>query len=280
MCEKRSMKNPGLRQVSLTALSWEPEKDARLVPTYTKTLTTIAELGLVCGLALSNLPRAKALRGVPCVPAEGFSLQRVNFQEADDKENEIGLGDRGVDWLGLYIDPSTAHMRPASANLEALVSDLRSSPANLSVYLHLGRCRRAAEFLGVHPKDLVEVVWTHEAAHFVSHVGHGGLKHLDWRNFWEKDSSDNAEDIAQRACWAVFTVFKRPRLLRVMRQLSPHLSGIYKRWEYFEKRCAESKPLDIIGKLTLDVAERSERGSCRSRYSTRGDLTGLAGVDE
>ena len=255
------MKSAGLRQVSLTALSWEPEKDAQLVPSYTRTLTAIAELGLICGPTLSNLPQAKASGGVPCAPAEGFSLQRVNFEEVNDKENETGLGDCGVDWLGLYIDPSTAHMRPASASLEALLPTLRSSDTSLNVYLHLSRCRRTAAFLGMDPKDLVEVVWTHEAAHFVSHVGNGGLKHLDWTNFWEKDSSDDAEDIAQRACWAVFTVFKRPKLLRVMRQLSPHLSGVHKRWECFQRRCAESKPLDIIAKLTLDVAERSERGS-------------------
>jgi hypothetical protein len=86
----------GLGQVSLTAFSWEPDKDARLIPSYTETLTTIAELGLVCGLALSPLSRAKGY-----VPSGGFSLQSVSVQNVNDQEIKMGLGDCGVDWLGL-----------------------------------------------------------------------------------------------------------------------------------------------------------------------------------
>lgn len=130
------------------------------------------------------------------------------------------MRDLGVDWLGLYTRQSTAQMQPAFASFAPLVSTPRSSCTSLSISLYLDRCRRTAEFLRVDPKDLVEVVWTHEAAHFVSHVGKGGLNHVDCRNFWEKVSLDSAEDIAQRACWAVFTVFERPKLLSVMRKLS------------------------------------------------------------
>jgi hypothetical protein len=74
-------------------------------------------------------------------------------------------------------------MPPASASFGKLISAFGSSGTSLRIYLHLSRCRRTAEVLGVHPKDLVEVVWTHEAAHFVSHVGSGGSRAVDWKRF-------------------------------------------------------------------------------------------------
>jgi hypothetical protein len=63
-----------------------------------------------------------------------------------------------------------------------------------------------------------------------------------------------------------------------MRTLSPHLSAAYRRWECLENECADSQDgtIDIIRKLTLELAERSYRGVIIDRE----DLIDLEDLDE
>jgi len=215
-----------------------------LVPDYTSVLLTISKLAFVCGLGLSDVLEHKHSStgndsGMPYAPAEAFSMQQIAKEELDQRAIEAGLKDSGVDWLGIYVHDSDRPLR---------------------IELYLSRCWRTAKFLGVRAKDLVEAVLTHEAAHFVSHIGIGGYNHTQWEKFSDATREDK-EDVAQIACWAVFTVFERPDLIKVMRTLANHQSDIYNSWRDFEKACSPflDKPLDIIGKLTVKIANVSGR---------------------
>jgi hypothetical protein len=236
-------------QLSLTALTWEkvtnggialPSHQKLVTPSYAKALTTISELALVCGLSLSDVLRAdysgqESL--APYAPAEAFSFQTVDREELNYSIIEKGLRESGPDWLGRYY-----HGYGMPVKIE----------------LYLSRCRRAAEFLDVSTRSLVEVVWTHEAAHFVSHIGIGGYLHSNWNSF-STASSDNKEYIAQVACWGLFSVFARSELIGVMERLATHQSAKYNTWREFETKCRGKTPLDIIAELTLDVGSLSGR---------------------
>jgi hypothetical protein len=126
--------------------------------------------------------------------------------------------------------------------------------------LYLSRCWPTAKFLGVRAKDLVDVVLTHEAAHFVSHVGIGGYQHTRWSNFSGASRADK-EHVAQVACWGVFAVFERPDLVKVMRTLANHQEKIYNSWRKFEEDRPASigNPLQIVAEVTLEVAKTSGR---------------------
>jgi hypothetical protein len=215
-----------------------------LVPAYTSVLSTISKLAFVCGLGLSDVLEPKhrctgADSGMPYAPAEAFSMQQIDEEELDQRAIEVGLKESGTDWLGIYV---------------------HSSDRPLRIELYLSRCWRTAKFLGVRAKDLVDVVLTHEAAHFVSHIGIGGYNHMQWGGFSTASRADK-EDVAQIACWGVFTVFERPELIKVMRTLANHQSDVYNSWRDFEKECYPflDKPLEIIGKLTVKIANASGR---------------------
>jgi hypothetical protein len=210
-----------------------------LTPDYTTVLETISKLAFVCGLALSavlesNTALGGAALGMPYAPAKGFSLQKIDEEKFDHHAVEEGLKECGPDWLGRYLSTS-------------------NEPAGLE--LNLSRCWRTAKFLGVRAKDLADVVLTHEAAHFVSHIGIGRYMHTPWENFSEASRADK-EYIAQVACWGVFTVFERSDLMKAMRTLARYQSDVYNSWKKFENRCAQflDNPLQIIAMLTLEVA--------------------------
>ena len=128
-----------------------------------------------------------------------------------------------------------------------------NEPAGLE--LHLSRCWRTANYLGVRAKDLVNVGLTHEAAHFVPHIAIGRYMHTPWEDF--KSLSDSQrKNVAQVAFWVVPTVFERPDPMKVMRTLARHQSDVYNSWIEFEKRCFHflDDPPELIAKLTLEVA--------------------------
>jgi hypothetical protein len=144
------------------------------------------------------------------------------------------------------------------------------------IELYLSRCREVAEFLSVSPRELVQVVWTHEAAHFVSHIGIGGLNHSIWEGF-SNASTDDKEYIAQAASWATFSVLSRPKLIRVMKRLARLQSEKYNSWKTFEKTCRHSRndPLRTIEELTLNVG----RASGRKVVAGREDIHDIIGYD-
>lgn len=223
------------------ALTWDPETDRGLVPSYARVLSTISELALVCGLTLSDLldpQRFYAWRCMPYAPAEGFSLQTVEREDLPSEAIIKGLKESGPDWLGRY----------------------RSSGTPVGIELHLGRCRQTANFLGISPKALVEVVLTHEAAHFVSHFGIGGWNRQQWEDFSRTDR-ESTERIAQIACCGVFTIFGKPKLIRVMQKLARYQSEVYNNWTDFQDECSKSlnDPLDLIATLTVKVGDASGR---------------------
>jgi hypothetical protein len=131
---------------------------------------------------------------MPYLPAEGFSLKTIEREKFDDLTITQGLEELGPDWLGRY------HHR----------SD---EPAGLE--LHLSRCWRTAKFLGVPPFRLMEMVLTHEVAHFVSHIGTGGNRHAHWESF-AGASRACKEHVAQIASWGLFAVFGRSDLIAVL----------------------------------------------------------------
>lgn len=105
----------------------------------------------------------------------------------------------------------------------------------------------------------MDVVLTHEAAHFISHIGIGGYNRTRWEDFSGASTADK-EHVAQVASWGMFTVFERPDLIKVMRTLAKHQSRDYKSWRKFEKSSAIlDNPLEIIAKLTVEVAKASGR---------------------
>jgi len=234
-----------------------------LTPDYITVLSTISKLAFVCGLALSDVLEARKAStgndsGMPYAPAEGFSLQPIVEEKFDHHAVVEGLEAHGPDWLGRYL----------------CISD---EPAGLELYL--SRCWRTAKFLGVRAKDLVDVVVTHEAAHFVSHIGIGGYKRSRWEDF-SNASEAKVENVAQIASWGMFTVFERPDLIKVMRTLANHQSSVYNLWTEFEKRCSAiaDNPLGIIAELTVEVANASGR-KARSPIEEE-DMHTVYGYDE
>jgi hypothetical protein len=243
-------------QLSLKAIIWEPKNDETLLPSYAAALTTISQLALISGLSLSDVLRSGVGFGtclMPFAPIEGFSPYIIDPEDLTKDRIERGLKESGPDWLGLY-----RYIGDAPAGIE----------------LHLSRCRKTAEFLGVSVRDLVEVVWTHEAAHFVSHVGIGGFDRTIWENF-QSATSDDKEYAAQSMCWAAFAVFRKSKLIRVMKKLSKYQSEKYNTWKGFEKYCAERDPLHIIQESTSQIGSRSGRKVTLGR----GDLHDIVGYD-
>ena len=256
-------------RLSLFGLTWRQaipspsvtldRTDRILLPSYEKTLTTMSELALVCGLSLSDVLKAGALGKaslMPYAPTEGFKLQRIDRQKLNNRIIAEGLRESGPDWLGRYYHGSDMPER---------------------IELHLSRCQRVARFLSVSARELVQVILTHEAAHFVSHIGIGGFNHSIWESF-SNASSDEKEHIAQAASWVTFSVFARPRLNQVMEKLATHQSEKYNSWRVFEKDCRDcnANPLQIIEKLTLQVG----RISGRKVESGREDIHNIVGYDE
>jgi hypothetical protein len=253
-----------LRQPSLFAFSWEPDVDRELVPSYSKTLSIISELGLVCGLAMSHfLDRSSSSTKAshpPCAPKGDFTLESVVREELNDQSIETQLSDN--DWLGLYRCDHQVHSPLISAGSTNLLARQKILPYGSKIDLHLSRCRKTAEYLGVKVRDLVEVVLTHEASHFVSHMGIGGFDSTIWREFWAASSKD-VEYIAQAASWVVFSVFKRRRLVETFKALSEKQSPVYNNWRRFEDQCRDIRndPAAILGKFAAELAEISGRGN-------------------
>jgi hypothetical protein len=147
-------------------------------------------------------------------------------------------------------------------------------------------CRQVAKFLGVSIRALVEVVWTHEAAHFISHTGIGGYHHSSGRVFQVRATtemqlylcrhSDDKEYIAQTACWGTFSVFAKSELIEVMEKLAIHQSPKYNTWRDFEKKCRDKDPLEIVAELTLEIG----RVSGRKVEVGREDIHDIEGYDE
>jgi len=219
---------------------YDPHPDHLLLPRYGKILTSLSELALICGLSLSNVSNTLkngSLREVSLMtlaPFDGFHLRHAPPEELNNRSIEEGLREAGPDWLGRY-----RHSQDVPQCIE----------------VHLDRCRRTAEFLGVSPRNLVEVVWTHEAAHFVSHIGIGGYDQSTWNDF-SSASSYSKEDVAQTACLVAFILFARPRLIKVMEKLAKYQSQKYNTWREFELNWGA---LPIISDLTLKVGNASGR---------------------
>jgi hypothetical protein len=257
-----TVSSESLRQPSLFAFSWEPDIDRGLVPSYSKTLSIISELGLVCGLAMSHfLDRSSSSTDeshLPCAPKANFTLEFVGREELNDESIEVQLNDD--DWLGLYRCDHQHHSPLISAENTKLTASREILPYGSKIDLHLSRCRKTAEYLGVRVRDLVEVVLTHEASHFVSHIGLGGFDSIIWREFWKASSTD-VEYIAQAASWVVFSVFKRPRLIETLKSLSKKQSAVYNNWKGFEDKCRDIRndPAAILGKFAAELAEISGR---------------------
>ena len=127
------------------------------------------------------------------------------------------------------------------------------------------------------PKKLVEVVWTHEAAHFVSHIGVGGYHATSWENF-SGANRDDEEHVAQIACWGAFTILGKPKLIRVMEKLAKYRSEVYNTSIDFGKECSNFShdPLDIIARLTVKVGHASGR----KLRMEREDIQDILGYDE
>jgi hypothetical protein len=231
------------------------------IPDYITVLSTISELEFVCGLALSNIFEPdSALKsrasGMHYAPSEGFKLNTVPEEKLNSDAVDEGLRESGPDWLGLYSHSS-------------------DSPTGLE--LHLSRCYSAARVLGVTPQKLLDVVLTHEVAHFVSHMGLGGYGRTRWEKF-STASRANKEHVAQVVSWGAFTIFGRSDLTAVMRKLATRQSSIYNSWQAFEIDSADVKyqPLDLIAKLTLEVA----RYSGRKVHIDRDEMLNLENIDE
>jgi hypothetical protein len=216
--------------------------DRLLLPRYGKILTTLSELALICGLSLSNV--SNILKNgslgeaslMPFAPLKDFDTYPAPPEELNDRSIEEGLREAGPDWLGRYYHG-------------------QDEPRRIEV--HLPRCRRTAEFLGVSPRNLVEVVWTHEAAHFVSHIGIGGYDQSIWNDF-SGASSYSKEDVAQTASLVAFTLFARPRLFKVMEKLAKYQSQKYNTWREFKLNWGWGA-LQNISELTLKVGNASGR---------------------
>jgi hypothetical protein len=219
-------------------------RDGPFIPDYPTVLSTISELAFVCGLALSDVFEPESAQkgvvsAVPYAPAHGFTVNTIDEETLNSSAIDEGLRGHGPDWLGRY-----SHSSDAPVGLELLLS----------------RCWRTARILGVPPRNLLSVVLAHEAAHFVSHIGIGGYGRTTWENFAAATHASK-EHVAQIACWGIFTIFDRPELTRVMRKMSEHQSDVYNSWRAFEIDCANVKynPLQLIARLTLEVAEMSGR---------------------
>jgi hypothetical protein len=240
-------------QLSLKALIWEPNNDEALLPSHAAALTTISQLALASGLSLSDVLRSGTCL-MPFAPFEGFSPYIIDPEDLTKDRIERGLKELGPDWLGRY-----RYMDDTPGSIE----------------LQLSRCRKTAEFLDVPVRDLVEVVWTHEAAHFVSHVGIGGFDRMIWENF-QSATSDAKEYVAQAMCWALFAIFKMPKLIRAMKKLSKYQSERYNTWKEFENHCADRDTLHIVQLLTYEIGSRSGRKVAVDR----GDIHDIINYDE
>jgi hypothetical protein len=75
----------------LLALGWET-KDRRLVPSFSKVLSTIAEVGLACGLAQPSHN-----------PKNGFQFRMVEREELSDELIKQNSEKEGDEWLGRYV---------------------------------------------------------------------------------------------------------------------------------------------------------------------------------
>ena len=96
-------------QLHLSALTWEPDLDKRLVPSLSTVLSTISQLSFVSGLALCDLfdPRlfeSGSWQCMPYAPSEGFSARTINREDVDDKVIIECLKESGPDWLGEVLE--------------------------------------------------------------------------------------------------------------------------------------------------------------------------------
>jgi hypothetical protein len=135
--------------LTLLALGWET-KDRRLIPNFSKVLSTIAEVSLACGLMSPNH-----------IPASGFQFVIVEREDLSDELIKEMSMEEGDEWLGRYVygkaspRQSADPLDQAAAGMNALAESTPAMP--LGIVIHLGRCRQTAEYLKIPPGDLVQL---------------------------------------------------------------------------------------------------------------------------